>query len=109
MSALVLVTPFDSLARVAQAHYPMFPTGLLMRERYESFRSLPAHRGLLLIVGATDDAIVPPANTLRLIEALPTRPPVHVVAGAGHNDLSAAADYWPTIARFVRNSGHRPD
>jgi len=107
VSALVLVTPFDSLARVAQAHYPIFPTGLLLRERYESFRALPAHRGPLLIVRASDDGIVPPANTLRLIEALPTRPPVHVVAGAGHNDLSTSPDYWPTIARFVRNSGHQ--
>jgi hypothetical protein len=104
VSALVLVTPFDSLARVAQAHYPMFPAGLLLRDRYESFRSLPAHRGPLLIVRAANDDIVPPANTLRLLDALPAPPHVHVVERAGHNDLSASPDYWKTIAGFIGDS-----
>jgi pimeloyl-ACP methyl ester carboxylesterase len=34
VSALVLVTPFDSLAAVAQAHYPVFPVRLLLHDRY---------------------------------------------------------------------------
>ena len=33
---LVLVTPYDSLANVAGAHFPMFPVAFLMRDRYDS-------------------------------------------------------------------------
>jgi len=38
---LVLVTPFDSLAAVAQSHYSVFPIRLLLKDRYDSAARLP--------------------------------------------------------------------
>lgn len=102
LSRLVLVTPFDSLASVAQAHYPVFPVRWLLRDRYESLRYLPQHQGKLLILRAGRDEVVPSANTDRLLAGLPGRPQVLEIAEAGHNDLSGFPAYRETLVEFLR-------
>lgn len=104
---LVLVTPFDSLAAVAQAHYPVFPVGLLLRDRYDSVQRLPRHRGRLLVLRAGRDAVVPPANTDRLLAAFPGQATVADFPRAGHDDLSADPAYWPAIRQFLEPSPAR--
>ena len=84
---LVLVTPFDSLAAVGQAHYPWLPVRWLMTDRYDSARHLRDYDGEILIIRAARDRVIPPANTDRLIANLRQRPMVVEFAQAGHNDL----------------------
>lgn len=52
---------------VAKSHYRFLPVDLLMRERYESWRTLPLHKGPLLIVQAEHDGIVLASSTTRLV------------------------------------------
>jgi pimeloyl-ACP methyl ester carboxylesterase len=96
---VALVTPFDSLAGVAQAHYPWLPVHWLLRERYESTRYLAGHRGPLLVVRAGGDEVVPSANTDRLIASLPQPPRVVSIPNASHNDLDEDA-YGRALAAF---------
>jgi len=105
VARVVLVTPFDSLVAVAKSHYPFMPVGLLMRERYESFRKLPLHQGPFLILRAEHDEIVPASSTYRLVEALPREATVVVLEGTGHNTLSSDPDYWNLISRFLEPEG----
>ncbi len=99
--ALVLVTPFDSLAAVAQRRYPVFPVGLLLRDRYDSAQRLPRHRGRLLVLRAGRDAVVTPARTDRLLAAFGRPAMVMDFPKAGHGDLLADPAYWPTIRDFL--------
>lgn len=99
---LVLVTPFDSLAAVAQSHYPMFPVRWLMQDRYESTRYLPRYTGPLLVLRAGRDEVVPPRNTDRLLAALPRKPQVIDFPQAGHNDISDDPDYARALGDFLR-------
>ncbi len=96
---LALITPFDSLAAVAQAHYPWLPVRWLLRERYDSVRYLAGYDGPLLIVRAGRDEVVPRANTERLIASLRRHPRVVVLPEAGHNSLDADA-YGRALAGF---------
>jgi pimeloyl-ACP methyl ester carboxylesterase len=96
---LVLVTPFDSLVAVARSHYPWLPVRWLLRERYPSVDWLHAYRGPTLVVRGGRDTVVPPANTERLIAALPVRPQVVVLPDAGHNDLDEAV-YGNALSGF---------
>lgn len=84
---LVLVTPFDSMVSVAGSHYPWLPTGLLVTERFESSHWLAGFRQPVLIIRAGRDRIVPPANTDRLIAALPMPPQVLDLPMADHNTV----------------------
>lgn len=96
---LALVTPFDSLASVAQSHYPWLPVRWLLHDRYESTRYLTGYRGPLLIVRAGRDEVVPPANTDRLLASLRRRPQVLALPEADHNTLEPMA-YGEALASF---------
>jgi uncharacterized protein len=99
---LVLVTPFDSLAEVAQAHYPVFPVRLLMRDRYQSTDYLPRYAGPLLVLRGGRDEVIPPANTDRLLAASMSKPRVVDFPRAGHNDISQDPTYAETLREFLR-------
>lgn len=99
---LVLVTPFDSLADVAQAHYPVFPMRLLMRDRYRSTEYLPRYAGPLLVLRGGRDEVIPSANTDRLLAALKREPRVVDFPNAGHNDISRDPAYAEALRDFLR-------
>lgn len=99
---LALITPFDSMVGAARAHYPIFPVSWLLDERYESDRALARFEKPVLIVRGGRDEVVPPANTLRLIAALPKPPQVVLIERAGHNDILDDPRSEAAIAAFLR-------
>ena len=99
---LALVTPFDSLAAVAQSHYPLFPVHWLMRDSYESTRYLSQYRGPLLVLRAGRDEVIPPANTDKLLASLEHRPRVIDFPQADHNDISQDPRYAEALRDFLR-------
>lgn len=102
LAALALVTPFDSLAAVGAAHYPWLPVRWLLRERYDSVAHLRGYRGPLLVVRAGRDAVVPPANTDRLLAGLPAHTQVVDLPEADHDLGGAGKAYGEALARFFR-------
>ncbi|GAB3346730.1 alpha/beta hydrolase [Lysobacter tyrosinilyticus] len=101
-SRLVLITPFDSMADVAQAHYPWLPVRPLVKDRYDSVAHLARYGAPVLIVRAGRDQVVPAANTRRLIASLPTRPRVLDLPEADHNTVQDFPTYGATLAAFLR-------
>lgn len=98
---LVLVTPFDNLANVAQAHFPWLPVRLLMLDRYDSAGHAPAIEEPTLVVIAERDEIIPRARTDALVDAFNDRPQVRVLKGARHNDLDLDPDYLREVGAFL--------
>lgn len=98
---LVLVTPFDSLSAVAQAHYPLFPVRWLLRDRYESAQYLADYTGPVLVIRADQDRVVPAANTDRLLAALPVPAQVVAFAEADHDTVSQQSGYVAALTDFI--------
>lgn len=98
---LVLITPFDSLAAVAQSHYPLFPVRLLLKDHYDSAVRLPGYHGRLLVLRAGQDMVVPPPHTDRLLAAFNGRAQVVDFPTASHDELSSDPTYWPAIRAFL--------
>lgn len=99
---LALVTPFDSLAAVAQSHYPMFPVRWLVRDRYDSVNYLPQYRGPLLVLRAGRDEVIPAANTDKLLASLQGKPQVIDFPQADHDNLSDDPRYASALRDFLR-------
>lgn len=99
---LVLVTPFDSLVRVAAGYFPWLPVDVLMRDRFESWRYANDIHCPVLVIRAEDDEVIPAARTRALVHAFRQPPTVQVVADAGHNDIQDHADYRVSLARFLQ-------
>src|SRR5262245_11232366 len=98
---LALVTPFDSLVRVAADQMRWFPVGLLLRDRYDSAASIPAISAGSLVVGAGSDEVIARARTDALIAAFRTPPRVIVLAGATHNTVDLDPRYLEELATFL--------
>ena len=98
---LAIVTPFDSLANVAQRHVRWLPAGLLIRDRYDSAARAPSVSSEVLIVIAESDEIIPRARTDALVGAFRTPPRVIVLRGAGHNTVDLDPRYLDELAIFL--------
>lgn len=108
VAAVVLVTPYDSMAAVARTHYPFLLTGLLLRHTFDSVaraRTIDAPM-LALIAGA--DTIVPPERGAALARAWRGPATPVVLPGAGHNEISLHPAYWKTIREFLHKTGTDP-
>jgi pimeloyl-ACP methyl ester carboxylesterase len=104
---LVLVTPYDSIANVAAAHFPWFPVRWLLKDRYDSSRRVGEVRAPVLALVAERDEVVPRARSDALIAAIPARLRHAVVlTGATHNDISTYPAYLANLRDFL--AGHSP-
>lgn len=90
-AALILRSPFTSLADVGRHHYPILPVGLLLRDRYPSLERIRRLAVPLLVVAGDRDGIIPPRQSERLFEAAPGPRQLALIPGADHNDLELLA------------------
>jgi len=89
-AALVLRSPFASLAEVGRLHYPLAPMSLL-RDRYDSAALAGRLAAPLLVVAGGRDRIVPAGHSRRLFAAAPQPKRLVVLEGADHNDYDLLA------------------
>jgi fermentation-respiration switch protein FrsA (DUF1100 family) len=87
-AALVLRSPFDSLAEVARFHYPLLPVRQLLRDRFASDEFIARVHSPLLVIAGDRDSIVPLAHSQRLFDAAKDPKTFITIRGADHNDAS---------------------
>jgi uncharacterized protein len=90
-AALVLRSPFTSLAEVGRLHYPWLPVSLLLADRYDSLGRVGGLAAPLLVVAGEHDRIVPASHSRRLFDAAPQPKRLVLLPGADHNDLDLLA------------------
>lgn len=99
---IVLVTPFDSLAKVGQEHFRFLPVSLLMLDRYDSASRVRDVSAPALLVVAGDDEIIPRSRSDALAAAFPPdQARVVVVAHMTHNSLDLSPDYLASVGEFL--------
>lgn len=86
-AALVLRSPFTSLADVAAVHYRWLPARRLLLDRYPSLECIASVNAPVLVIAGDRDDIVPAVLSRRLYEAAAEPKRYVLVHGAGHNDL----------------------
>jgi len=87
VGAVVLETPFTSIADIARAQYPYAPVDLLLKDRFDSLSRVAAVRAPLLIVQGGRDRIVPPAMGRALLAAATAPAELWLAEEGGHSDL----------------------
>ena len=103
LSAVVLVTPYDSIAAVARAKYPFALVDVLLKHPFDSLALAPKIAVPMLALIAERDSVIAPAHAMTLLKAW--RGPVTpvVIERADHNDISSHPRYWPAVRDFLRN------
>lgn len=90
-AALVLRSPFVSLADVGRVHYPWLPIGALLKDRFPSGERMASIDVPTLVIAGDRDSIVPLDQSRRIFEAGPGPKAWLVIEGADHNDFALVA------------------
>lgn len=99
---LVLITPYDSIENVAKTHFPIFPIGLLLKDKYDSASRIRDVTAETLIILAESDLTIPKENSESLISRFPERQVVvHTLSGTTHGSVGFSKEYLPIIQNFL--------
>lgn len=104
--ALVLRSPFTSLAALGRLHYPFLPVGRLLRDRYPCLDRIADLACPLFVAAGERDGIVPLSESRALFDAAPgSVKRLLVVPRADHNDgeLFAGDRLLEEIDRFLND------
>ena len=102
VAGVILVAPFDSLVAVGKRHYPFLPVDWMLKHRFDSIALAPQLKAPLLCIVATADEIIPAEHSKRLYDAWGGEKRWVALEGAGHNSTDNAANYWTSIAAFLK-------
>jgi len=101
--AMVLVSPFASIADMARISLRNLPIQWLVRDRYDSTARISEIRCPLLVLHGDQDETVPIAQGKKLFDAASPPKLFQALPGAGHNDthLVAGSGYWEALEGFL--------
>ena len=105
-AAVLLESPFTSVAALAKRMYPFVPVDLLLKDRFETLPYITAVRSPVLIMQGGRDSLVPNAMGRELLERVTAQKEIWVAPEADHNDLGMFGVVEAGVA-FVRRNGPR--
>ena len=102
LERLILLTPYDSIADVAQKIYPLFPVRWLIKDRFDSASRAADISIPVLIASAELDRVIALENTLALRQRFsPARLVYQQIKGAAHNDIIDFPQYRKLVENFI--------
>lgn len=97
--ALILVSPFASLPRIASERMPWAPVRWLLRDRFANDEKIGQVSAPILLLHGDADTLIPPHHSRMLAAANPDAKLV-VIAGAGH-ELAWREEAQATMLAFL--------
>ncbi len=102
INKLVLITPFDSIQNVAQSQLPIYPMGILLKDKHDSYGRAKDIKAETLIIAAEKDRVIKMSHTKRLIDGFTNDVLFHVIEEVGHNSISSHPRYHGLLDEFFR-------
>jgi fermentation-respiration switch protein FrsA (DUF1100 family) len=101
VAAVILESPYTSIAAAAQYHYAYVPAALLVRDRFDSLSCIREVKAPVLVMHGEADRVIPARFGKTLLAAANEPKEGWFLADAGHGDLVASGGLVAAIA-FVR-------
>lgn len=102
LDKLILLTPYDSVAAVAQKIYPFFPVRYLIKDRFDSAARAGDIDIPVLIASAEHDREIRLQHTLALRDKFTRAKVVYrQITGAAHNDIIEFPQYRALVESFI--------
>jgi hypothetical protein len=105
LNGLILVTPFDSLRKVAAGHYKWLPVRWLFRHEMKSAQWLRASQVPTAIIAAEQDTLIVSARTESLRRAAGRLVYDRTIARAGHNDIYDRPEFRAAMREALARVG----
>lgn len=103
-TAVLLVSPFDSVLDLGRRHYPILPVSWLLRHRFDAKIDAGRIHAPVFVLTAANDSIIPRPHSRALYEAWRGPKAWREIQGADHNDVSDSPAYWQEIGEFLEQA-----
>jgi hypothetical protein len=105
LDGLILVTPFDSLKKVAAGQFRWLPVGLLFRHEMNAAGWLGGSRVPTALIAGDRDTLILPPRTAALRRAAGRLVYDRTLPGAGHNDIYERPDFRAAMREALARVG----
>lgn len=100
--ALLLISPFSSLADVARERFWFYPTSLLVENAFDNVALLQDYARPITVIHGDADTLIPHKLGQTLFDSLGTAEKTFVsIRGAGHNDLFLFPETYNALRNFL--------
>jgi fermentation-respiration switch protein FrsA (DUF1100 family) len=101
--ALILETPFVSIAEMARVAFPIFPIGRFLRTRYDVGQKIRKAKVTLLVLHGDRDEVIPYAQGRKVFDAAQEPKEFYTIYGAHHNDTYVVGGdaYFEALKTFI--------
>ena len=100
---VVLITPYDSIAGLAQSAFPIFPVSALLIDRFASVDYAVHATAPVLMLIAERDEVIPRSSSQNLAAAIDASLiTTNIVVDATHNTIQEFAEYSDALRSFLR-------
>ena len=106
VDGLILLSPYVSLARIAQQRFPVFPVRWLLRHDIDASAVAATLPERMLVLYSRHDNTVPTAESRAFVRLLASEPQVVEFSGT-HNAPMTSPPIWEAIEGFLKGD-HRP-
>lgn len=103
ISALILITPFDSVENVAVQHYRFFPVKLLLKHKFLTTDYIVKIKKPILILIAENDEIISKKHSQNLQVISGEQNHIVELSGVGHNTIQSHNDFYNEMNRFIND------
>ena len=98
---MALISPFDSITRVAQNNFMIFPMFLMLLDKYDSISRVKDIKAETFVLIAEYDEVIPRIHSQRLIDEFAAEQiTVKIIADSRHNDISDKVEYYQLLKDF---------
>jgi fermentation-respiration switch protein FrsA (DUF1100 family) len=102
LDGLILVTPFDTLERLARQHYGWLPVSLLLRHHMSPLHELRDVTAPVALIAAERDTIIPEQRTAPLRKASRSLIMDQTIPRAGHNDIYSRPEFAQAMRQAMK-------
>lgn len=100
-SGVVLITPYYSIASLAQEKYPFLPINLLLKYKFDSMRYIKNIKSPISVILVKNDTTIPNKNSENLIKKIKNLNSVITLEKTTHADVLNQIDFEKTLRKML--------
>lgn len=101
VDGLVLITPYDSIASIAKDNYPIFPIGLLLKNKFESTKYMAHVKNLVALIEVKGDTTVTHKHFAELQASIVNLSSIVSLEHTTHADVLEQKSFEKTLKQMV--------
>ncbi len=100
-AGLILITPFDSMKKLSQNKFKIFPINIILKHSFSTIEYIEQVKAKILLLSAMNDEIIPIGNLQNLKNVIASKATIIGYNDVSHNTIQVHNNYYSDINEFI--------